>query len=516
MDNFSEMVSETILIEKTAIEHEKQRSKDSLKSNGKEKCTVTDGPTPLPLLTSSANIDTPQKDVSTVIEIPEVSSPDTSFTCSSLSDILSWLSSATATPRSSPSLTSVSSLPLSAEPEICSASSSQTSITQQSLTLEPEICAHSPPLTSAATSVTPQLEIVTEVPMSTKASVPVSEVSLTVEPDVPQKSEHVTILTSEAKFSSPDLSSTSNSGCTLDEMTTHWSTESTLAPPMDKSTKASPLSHPATPKESSSIELFSSESSDTTRSVSIKTNDSSSSTESFKAPVAPRDEVIITIEDDDKDNEMYRNEKPITENVINEISGVAKVKKEQEGVKTFAKTVVIDVSDVVCEKESGITTAVEATVIDIPAEVSVTSEGEAKVLESSFVSIPGVMEKDGLSQSVERVVSVSSLNSVVRDELPMAMKNVEVNVSGFTNYAADKNGEHLIIDGAEVKIPGLTNADAKGASADAKIHNSDVKNNDKSSANGTTKDKETSTATPVDNNNDGKALVNVHVYHSTD
>lgn len=84
MDNFSEMVSETILIEKTAIEHEKQRSKDSLKSNGKEKCTVTDGPTPLPLLTTSANIDTPQKDVSTIVEIPKVSSSDTSFTCSSL------------------------------------------------------------------------------------------------------------------------------------------------------------------------------------------------------------------------------------------------------------------------------------------------------------------------------------------------------------------------------------------------------------------------------------------------
>ena len=477
MDNFNEMVSETILVQKTAILHEKQRSKDSLDSNGKETCIVTDRPSPLPPFTTSANIDTPKNDVSTVIEIPELSSPDASFTCSSFSDVLSRPSSATGTPKSSPSLTSVSSLSLSTQPEICSSSTSLTSINEQSLTLASEMYAHSPPLTSVAEmSVTPQLQIVTEVSMSTKASVPVSEVSLSVEPDVPTDSptsEPATVCALEAKLSSPDLSSTSNAGCTLNVMATHWPTEPTLASPMDTSPKASPLSHPATPKESSCIDLFSSESSDMSPSVSIKTNGSSSSTDTCKAPVAPTNEVIITIEDDDEERKMYRNEKLLMENVVNEISAVAEVEKEEEGVSKFVKTVVIDVSDAVCKNGSGIVKALVDTVIDIPAEVSVNSEGEANGLESFFDSIPGVkdMEEDGLLQSVvkEKVVSVSGLNSVVKDDLPMAMKNVNRDVPGVTDYVADKNGADVVTDGAEVDVPGLTNADAKGVNEDAKI-----------------------------------------------
>ena len=58
-------------------------------------------------------VDAPQADSHAVVDVPDLSSPDTSFTCSSLSNAFSWFSSS--------SLTSVSSLDItSAEPEASS------------------------------------------------------------------------------------------------------------------------------------------------------------------------------------------------------------------------------------------------------------------------------------------------------------------------------------------------------------------------------------------------------------
>ena len=64
----------------------------------------------------------------------------------------------------------------------------------------------------------------------------------------------------------------------------------------------------ATAKESTSLSLLHTSSNELTRTVSMATDGASSSTESCKRPVAPRNDVAITI-DDDEDEIVYKREK---------------------------------------------------------------------------------------------------------------------------------------------------------------------------------------------------------------
>ena len=96
-------------------------------SEGRTARTIVDLSEPSPV---SFVIDAPEADSCVIVDIPDLSSPDTSFTCSSLSDVFSL---ASGTPKSSLSLTSVSSLDMtSAEREA------------SSLTPEPETHCSSP------------------------------------------------------------------------------------------------------------------------------------------------------------------------------------------------------------------------------------------------------------------------------------------------------------------------------------------------------------------------------------
>lgn len=199
--------------------------------------TLTETPTSTPLMavTTDVEVVTARNKDCTIIEIPEMSSSDTSFTCSSLSDAF-------------------------AVPEMCDQSSSLTSVTAMSLASDVEIMIDSPASTGAV------------VPSSTVCSL--GEV---VEPVTPQS--------------------------TLD---THTSCghQTSQQPP--------PTSHPTTPKESPSNHMFSSTSGELTRTVSMKTDNSAPSTQSCKVPVAPRDEVVIAIEDDNDEEGICESVKTVT------------------------------------------------------------------------------------------------------------------------------------------------------------------------------------------------------------
>ncbi|XP_078342703.1 uncharacterized protein LOC144628472 isoform X2 [Oculina patagonica] len=67
--------------------------------------------------------------------------------------------------------------------------------------------------------------------------------------------------------------------------------------------------NPSTSKEFSNLCLLPSASDELTRSLSMATDSTSSSTESCKTPVAPRNEVVITMDDDDDKEIIYTSEK---------------------------------------------------------------------------------------------------------------------------------------------------------------------------------------------------------------
>ena len=82
----------------------------NLASEGHTACSIVDLSESSPVCVV---VDAPQADSHEAVDVPDLSSPDTSFTCSSLSNVFSFFSSS--------SLTSVSSLDMtSAEPEASS------------------------------------------------------------------------------------------------------------------------------------------------------------------------------------------------------------------------------------------------------------------------------------------------------------------------------------------------------------------------------------------------------------
>ena len=212
-------------------------------------------------------VDAPKVD-SCVAVIPEMNSPDTSFTCSSLfDDAFSWFSSS--------SLTSVSSLDItSAEPEA------------SSLTLEPETYCSSPTLNSTE-ALEPKLEITYH-----------HAALATVEQEV----------VIHARPSEPSIPVTIEPESSLPTAENQPLLETSLT------------TDPATPKQSSSFDLSPSVSGESTHTVSLATEIVSSSQESCKTPVAATDDVMLTIEDDEGEVFLPASNKSGAETIIMTLS----------------------------------------------------------------------------------------------------------------------------------------------------------------------------------------------------
>ena len=200
-------------------------------------------------LTTVAKI--PKTEASKAIDTPDSSSPDTSITCSSLSD--EFLGTP-GTPQSSPSLTSVSSLDLTSEvdtsfatqeSDILSQCSSSTSTCAMPIKPEKELAAESP------VSLTFEPNVVTDAPVSAPSFL------LTIEPDV-----------STSYFPSAKPATSSLRGAVI--AATVSTTLVGPTPWKETPPESPPSSHPATPKQSSSLNLTSSASDESTRTMTAR------------------------------------------------------------------------------------------------------------------------------------------------------------------------------------------------------------------------------------------------------
>ena len=231
-------------------------------------------------------VDAPKVDCA-VVDIPELGSPDTSFTCSSLfDDAFSWFSSS--------SLTSVSSLDMtSAEPEA------------SSLIPVPETPCYS--LTPNSTeALEPKLELTYHhVTLATVEPEVVTDVSPS-EPSIP--------LTTEPESSLPTAENQPLLESSL-------STDST------------------TPKQCTSFHLSASVSDESTRTVSLATEIVSSSQECCKTPVAATDDVMLTIEDDEGEVFLHAGNKSGAETTIMTINS-----ENEERVTRFVESPASDSS----------------------------------------------------------------------------------------------------------------------------------------------------------------------------
>ena len=231
-------------------------------------------------------VDAPKVDCA-VVDIPELGSPDTSFTCSSLfDDAFSWFSSS--------SLTSVSSLDItSAEPEA------------SSLILVPET-----PCDSLTPNATEALE--------PKPELTYHHVALaTVDPEV----------VTDVSPSEPSIPLSIEPESSLPTAENQPLIESSLS--ID----------PAKPKQSSSFDLYSSVSGESTRTVSLTTEIVSSSQESCKTPVAATDDVMLTIEDDEGEVFLHAGNKSGAETTIMTINS-----ENEERVTRFVESPASDSS----------------------------------------------------------------------------------------------------------------------------------------------------------------------------
>ena len=348
---------------------------------------VSEGPTARTILDLSEPnpvsfvIDAPEADSCAVVDIPEMSSPDTSFTCSSLSDVFSLFSG---TPQSSSSLTSVSSLNMtSAEPEACP---SLTANSTEALEPKPELNYH------LVASATDEPEVVTDAPSS--------------EPSIP--------LTIEPESSLPTAES------------------QTLL-------ETSPLKYPATPKRSSSFDLTPSTSDKSTRTVSLATESGSSSRESCKTPVAATGDVILTIQDDEDEVVLHASKKSRAETTTMWMKGedekhvarlVQSTASDTPGVTTDSSGLTGDVKDnweVTAEKSlrgevKDDVTKFENVVIDLSGAAS---EKESDVIEVDevIIEISDVIseEKDGFMVVENATLEISGLTSGDKNLLTMTM-----------------------------------------------------------------------------------------------
>ena len=205
----------------------------SLASEGHIACSIVDLSESSPVCIF---VDAPQADSYEVVDVPDMSSPDTSFTCSSLSNAFSWFSSS--------SLTSVSSLDITI-PETVAQCSSLTPISRKTLNSETELN------DDQIVAPTVEPEVVIDVPPSEPP------ITLTIEPE--------SSLPSAEK--QPLL-------------------ESCL------------LVHPASPKQSSLFSLPASTSDKATRIFALETENVNSSRLSCKTPLAVTGDVMFIIQDE--------------------------------------------------------------------------------------------------------------------------------------------------------------------------------------------------------------------------
>ena len=190
-------------------------------------------------------VDAPQADSHEVVDLPDLSSPDTSFTCSSLSDGFSWFSSSSLTSVSSLDITSAEPEASSLFPEPVAQCSSLTPISRKTLKTETELN------DDQIISPTFKPEVVIDVPPS--------------EPPIP--------LTVEPESSLPSAEKQAL-------------LESCL------------LIHPASPKQSSLFSLPASPSDEATRILALETENVYSSQLSCKTPLAVTGDVMLTIQDE--------------------------------------------------------------------------------------------------------------------------------------------------------------------------------------------------------------------------
>ena len=205
----------------------------SLASEGHIACSIVDLSESSPVCVV---VDAPQADSHEVVDVPDLSSPDTSFTCSSLSNAFSLFSSS--------SLTSVSSLDITI-PEPVAQCSSLTPISRKTLKAETELN------DDQIVAPTVEPEVVIDVPPSEPP------ITLTIEPE-------------------SSLPSAEKQGLL----------ESCL------------LIHPASPKQSSLFSLPASTSDEATRIFSLETENVNLSQLSCKTPLAVTGDVMLTIQDE--------------------------------------------------------------------------------------------------------------------------------------------------------------------------------------------------------------------------
>ena len=353
-------------------------------SEGRTARTIVDLPEPSPV---SFVIDAPEADSCAVVDIPDLSSPEPSFTCSSLSDVFSL---ASGTPKSSLSLTSVSSLDMtSAEPEASSLTpepethcSSPTANSTEALEQKPGLNHHHVAL------ATVEPEVVTDVP-STEPSIP-----LTIEPE-----------------------------CSL--------------PTAESQTllETSPLKYPATPKRSSSFDLTPSASDQSTRTACLQlaTESGSSSRESCKTPVAATGDVILAIQDDENEVVLHASKKSRAEATTMWMKG--------EDEKHVARLVQSTASDT-----PGVTTDSSGLTGDVKDNWEVTAEkslrGEVKDVVTKFENV--VIDLSGAASEKESdvievdevIIEISDVISEGKDGF-MVVENATLEISGLTS--GDKN-----------------------------------------------------------------------------
>ena len=255
-------------------------------------------------------VDAPKVD-SCVAVIPEMNSPDTSFTCSSLfDDAFSWFSSS--------SLTSVSSLDItSAEPEA------------SSVTLEPETYCSSPTLNSTE-ALEPKLEITYH-----------HAALATVEQEV----------VIHARPSEPSIPVTIEPESSLPTAENQPLLETSLT------------TDPGTPKQSSSFDLSATVSGESTHTVSLATEIVSSSQESCKTPVAATDDVMLTIEDDEGEAFLHASNKSRAETTIMSLNS-----ENEERVTQFVESLANDTSGETTKPSTVEASGVTANVKDSCAE----------------------------------------------------------------------------------------------------------------------------------------------------
>ena len=351
-------------------------------SEGPTARTIVDLSEPSPV---SVVIDTPEADSCAVVDIPDLSSPDTSFTCSSLSDVFSLFSG---TPQSSSSLTSVSSLDMtSAQPEASSLitelethCSSLTANSTEALEPKPELNYHHVAL------ATDEPEVVTDAPSS--------------EPSIP--------LTFEPESSLPTAES------------------QTLL-------ETSPLKYPATPKHSSSFDLTPSASDKSTRTVSLATESGSSSRESCKTPVAATGDVILTIQDDEDEVVLHASKKSRAETTTMRLKG-----EDEKHVARLEESTASDTPGVTINS-SGLTGDVKDN-WEVTAENGLRGEVKDGVtkFENVVIDLSGAAsEKESDVIEVDEVIiEISDVTSEGKDGF-MVVENATLEISGLTS--GDKN-----------------------------------------------------------------------------